>query len=242
MACRGRAMRALHALQTGDEEHDPSLAASDEAGERELIDQARRDPEACARLYRAHYPAIQCYLRRRLGSPEVVEDAVADTFVAALQNLPRYQYRGIPFRAWLYRLATSSANRLRRRAAGGGSVRAGPALRCSGQWCHASQMAMRRLGQSDQLDRCHPSHLGDLSHRRDRCRPWGLEVQWDHLLHPRPSGPRPWLVLGVLFALLHLTTVDAGSSDPTLEGHRSEYHNDHGVELKGYRQRSHTHR
>ena len=85
--------------------------------ERELVRRAAGDPEAFAALYRAHYPAIQRYLRRRLGDPHVVEDAAAETFLAALQSIGRYRDRGLPFRAWLYRLATSRANRHARRAA-----------------------------------------------------------------------------------------------------------------------------
>ncbi len=106
-------MRALYAMQSGDDEPSTPVENDRRGGESEPVDEpalielARREPEAFARLYRAHYAAIQRYLRRRLGSPELVEDAVSDTFVAALQNLHRYRCRGVPFRAWLYRLAIS---------------------------------------------------------------------------------------------------------------------------------------
>ena len=45
----------------------------------------------------------------------VTEDLVADVFVAALRNLPRYRDRGLPFKAWLYRIATNCLNRWARR-------------------------------------------------------------------------------------------------------------------------------
>ncbi|MFT5478143.1 MAG: RNA polymerase sigma factor (sigma-70 family) [Planctomycetota bacterium] len=108
-------------LSTGNQRQgaaqgDPEMEAAREA-EAQLVRRAPRDPEAFAALYRRHYPAIQRYLRRRLGDPDLVEDAVAETFVSALQQISRYEERGLPFRSWLYMLATGQASRQRRRAA-----------------------------------------------------------------------------------------------------------------------------
>lgn len=80
------------------------------------IARAVREPEAFAVLYRRHYPAIQRYLRRRLGDSHLVEDAVAETFLEAMRQMPRYEQRGLPFRSWLYRIATGRAHRHCRRA------------------------------------------------------------------------------------------------------------------------------
>lgn len=85
--------------------------------ERELIQRARVDRDAFETLYRRHYPAIQRYLRRRLGDSHLVEDAVAETFIAAFEQLHRFRFRGVPFRAWLYRIATGRAHRHFRKAA-----------------------------------------------------------------------------------------------------------------------------
>ena len=83
--------------------------------EAELVERARSSADAFARLYRAHHPAIARYIRRRVGDEHVAGDLVAETFLAALSNLHRYRSRGLPFRAWLYRLATSRVNRWSRR-------------------------------------------------------------------------------------------------------------------------------
>ncbi len=59
---------------------------------------------------------IYAYAIRCLRDPVVAEDVVAETFERALQYLARYEWRGLPFRAWLYRIASSAiANRTRRR-------------------------------------------------------------------------------------------------------------------------------
>lgn len=114
--------QALHALATGlgsGPEIEPARDAgcSVDADEPALVRAAALDPREFGALYRRHYPAIHRYLRRRLGDPHAVEDAVSETFASALEQLPRYEQRGLPFRAWLYRIATGSAHRHRRRAA-----------------------------------------------------------------------------------------------------------------------------
>jgi RNA polymerase sigma-70 factor (ECF subfamily) len=94
----------------------PAAADPGEPGERELVARAATDREAFAALYRRHYPAIARYVRRRVGDEGLAADLVAETFLTALEHLPRYRDRGLPFRAWLYRLATSRVHRwLRRR-------------------------------------------------------------------------------------------------------------------------------
>lgn len=89
------------------------LAVSD--ADAELIERAKRDREAFALLYRSHYALVARYIHRRVGDPHVTEDLVADTFMTALRCIPNYRHRGVPLRAWLYRIATTSVNRWVRR-------------------------------------------------------------------------------------------------------------------------------
>ena len=91
---------------------DSQLASSDES---ELIQRAVSDPKAVAALYRRHHTAIAKYVRRRVGCCHEADDLVAETFLAMVKYLPRYRARGVPFRAWLYRLATTQVNRWVRR-------------------------------------------------------------------------------------------------------------------------------
>lgn len=83
--------------------------------ERELIERAKRDREGFAALYRAHCRAISGYVFRRVGDPHTCEDLVADVFTIALRDLPRFEYRGVPIRSWLFRIATNRINRWARR-------------------------------------------------------------------------------------------------------------------------------
>jgi RNA polymerase sigma-70 factor (ECF subfamily) len=85
------------------------------ARDEELIARAQEDPKAFAVIYRLHYGAIGSYLYRRVGDRHATEDLVAETFLVALREIPRFEWRGIPVLHWLYRIATHAANRWARR-------------------------------------------------------------------------------------------------------------------------------
>ena len=73
-----------------------------------LVGAARdRDGDAVARLFDRYYDAVYRYAFARLGSVSDAEDAAAETFAAMVRALPRFQWRGVPFEAWLFRIAMS---------------------------------------------------------------------------------------------------------------------------------------
>jgi len=73
----------------------------------ELVSAAQQgDQLAFGALYEQYSPLVYRFLRRRLdGSDEVVEDLTEDVFVKVYEKLDRYVERGLPFTAWLYRIA-----------------------------------------------------------------------------------------------------------------------------------------
>lgn len=76
-----------------------------------LIEQAKADRSAFEPLYLEHHEAIFRYLCRRTGSQDAATDLAAEVFLTALEKIGAYTHRGVPFRAWLYRIATLKANR-----------------------------------------------------------------------------------------------------------------------------------
>jgi len=78
--------------------------------EQALIQRAKRDPKAFALIYERHYAPIAGYVYRRTGNVHATEDIVSDVFLAAMRTLGRFRYRGVPIRAWLYRLASNAVN------------------------------------------------------------------------------------------------------------------------------------
>lgn len=76
------------------------------AEETALIERARQaDPDAWGTLYERHAQAIYSYLYYRLRDRELAEDLTADVFTRALTAIERYSDRGLPFGAWLHRIA-----------------------------------------------------------------------------------------------------------------------------------------
>lgn len=73
--------------------------------EQALIEAAQRSPEAFAPLYELHFAAIFRFIHRRAGRRDLTDDLTQQTFLKAMLALPRYESRGLPFKAWLYRIA-----------------------------------------------------------------------------------------------------------------------------------------
>jgi len=68
---------------------------------------ARQDTEAAARIFDKYYSEILGYIFHCTFDTTVAEDLTSNVFLAVFQNLDRYNWRQIPFRAWIFRIATN---------------------------------------------------------------------------------------------------------------------------------------
>ena len=82
-------------------------ALKKEADERLLIEAAQDDPARFAELYELNFERVYAFVIRRVGNRAETEDITADVFHQALANLKRFEWRGIPFAAWLFRIASN---------------------------------------------------------------------------------------------------------------------------------------
>jgi RNA polymerase sigma-70 factor (ECF subfamily) len=103
---------AVEAMQEKITSQDAESASSDagQPGQREsdeapLIEQARSDPNAFGVLYERYVDRIYAYIYHRVGNAQDAEDLTARTFYRALGKLDTYEDRGLPFSAWLFRIA-----------------------------------------------------------------------------------------------------------------------------------------
>ncbi len=78
------------------------------AGERELIEAAQRDRSRFAELYENNFERVYAYIARRVRDRDEAQDLTADVFHSALANLAKFEWRGAPFSAWLYRIAANA--------------------------------------------------------------------------------------------------------------------------------------
>jgi len=63
------------------------------------------DVDAFGRLYERYVDTIYGYVAFHLGMADEAEDVAGQVFLRALESLPRYRWMGLPFRAWLFRIA-----------------------------------------------------------------------------------------------------------------------------------------
>lgn len=84
---------------------DAAADAPDEAEEAQLITAAQGDPLAFDALYRRYLPGVYRYVRAHVPDAEDAADLTQQIFLQALDALPAYQARGLPFAAWLFRIA-----------------------------------------------------------------------------------------------------------------------------------------
>jgi RNA polymerase sigma-70 factor (ECF subfamily) len=75
------------------------------ADEAALVEQAKTDPEAFGLLYERYVDRIYNYVYYRTGNHHDAEDLTAKVFFQALNHIPGFVHRGLPFSSWLYRIA-----------------------------------------------------------------------------------------------------------------------------------------
>jgi RNA polymerase sigma-70 factor, ECF subfamily len=97
-----------------------------ELDERLLIETAQRDPRHFAELYRIHFDRVYAYVSRRVATRSDAQDLTAEVFQQALANLGRFEWRGVPFAAWLYRIAANAITDHHHRTVRDQNVPAGP--------------------------------------------------------------------------------------------------------------------
>jgi RNA polymerase sigma-70 factor (ECF subfamily) len=71
----------------------------------ELVELAKRDQEAFGELYERYVKKIYNYVYYRTSNQHDAEDLTARVFYRAMAHIKNYEDKGVPFQAWLYRIA-----------------------------------------------------------------------------------------------------------------------------------------
>jgi RNA polymerase sigma-70 factor (ECF subfamily) len=85
--------------------------------ERVLVEAAQGDPAKFDELYELHFERVYAYVASRVRDRGTAEDVTSEVFHKALANLTNYEWRGVPFVAWLLRIAANAIVDQAKRAA-----------------------------------------------------------------------------------------------------------------------------
>jgi RNA polymerase sigma-70 factor (ECF subfamily) len=76
--------------------------------ERLLIEAAQKDPRRFGELYERNFDRVYAFIARRVRDRHEAEDVTAEVFQHALANLSKFEWRGVPFAVWLFRIAANA--------------------------------------------------------------------------------------------------------------------------------------
>lgn len=78
--------------------------------EEQIIFLAKKDRKNFNILYTKYYEKIFLFILRRYSDEDVAADITQQTFVKAMINLEKFEFRGLPFSSWLYRISLNELN------------------------------------------------------------------------------------------------------------------------------------
>lgn len=80
------------------------------AEEQKWIQAAQQDIRAFGKLYDFYYKRIFLFIFKRVENEDIAADITAQAFLKAMTNIQKFTFQGVPFSAWLYRIAFNEIN------------------------------------------------------------------------------------------------------------------------------------
>jgi RNA polymerase sigma-70 factor, ECF subfamily len=92
-------------------------ARTNEPDEQRIVETAQKDPSRFAELYERNFERVYAFVASRVYDRDAAQDITAEVFQNALANLGKFEWRGVPFSAWLFRIAANAILDRRKRTA-----------------------------------------------------------------------------------------------------------------------------
>lgn len=83
--------------------------------EYEVLDRSKKDVKAFGILYDKYFDRIFRFIYRQTDDEELTADLCSQTFLIALDNVGKYEFRGVPVSAWFYKIAGNEVNKYYRK-------------------------------------------------------------------------------------------------------------------------------
>ncbi|MEO9805577.1 MAG: sigma-70 family RNA polymerase sigma factor [Reichenbachiella sp.] len=90
---------------------DTNTDRNDWNDEEAMIAKAKADLKFFEPIYNRYYESIFRYVYRKTDDEDLTADLTSRVFMNAMHSIGRFEFRGIPFGAWLYRIATNETNK-----------------------------------------------------------------------------------------------------------------------------------
>ncbi len=86
------------------------MTQSDLLHDEQLVALAQKDPGQFKLLYEKYFRQIFLFVLHRVGEKSLAADITSQVFLKALLNIQKFKYKGVPFSAWLFRIALNECN------------------------------------------------------------------------------------------------------------------------------------
>ncbi|HMI66093.1 MAG TPA: sigma-70 family RNA polymerase sigma factor [Cyclobacteriaceae bacterium] len=83
--------------------------------EYEVLDQSKKEVKAFGILYEKYFDRIFRFIYRQTDDEELTADLCSQTFLIAMNNVGKYEFRGVPVSAWFYKIAGNEVNKYYRK-------------------------------------------------------------------------------------------------------------------------------
>jgi RNA polymerase sigma-70 factor (ECF subfamily) len=76
-----------------------------------ILERSGKNPQAFGELYERYYDRIFNFIYRQTDDEDLTADLCSQAFLNALKNAGKFEFRGVPISAWLYRIASNEINK-----------------------------------------------------------------------------------------------------------------------------------
>ena len=80
-----------------------------------ILERSAKEPIAFGALYEKYFRRIFSFIYRQIDDEDITSDLCSQTFGSAINNAGKYQFRGVPVSAWLYKIASNEVNKYYRK-------------------------------------------------------------------------------------------------------------------------------
>ena len=78
--------------------------------EQQLVEDAKTSTEAFGKLYDRYFPKVYAFVASKVNNRHDAEDLAGDIFIKVVENIGNFEWKGVPFAAWIFKIARNTLN------------------------------------------------------------------------------------------------------------------------------------